>query len=106
MAKQKSFTRKTSRTITLKLKHLNNDDIAVKALITAYILLKTSIAREHEVAQAIQNIKGIIEVKVVFGEYDVVAKAQVEDVKMLDDIVTAIRKIDGVATTSTLIAPD
>ena len=78
----------------------------MKTLITAYILLKTAIAREHEVAQAIQNIKGIIEVKVVFGEYDVVAKAQVEDVKMLDNIVTAIRKIDGVAITSTLIAPD
>ncbi|MCS7139093.1 MAG: Lrp/AsnC ligand binding domain-containing protein [Candidatus Nezhaarchaeota archaeon] len=75
-------------------------------MITAYILLKTVIAKEHEVAQAIQRVKGIIEVKVVFGEYDVVAKAQVGNVKELDDIVTAIRKINGVAVTSTLIAPD
>lgn len=72
---------------------------------TAYILLKTVIAKEHEVAQAIQEIKGIVEVKVVFGEYDVVVKAQVDDVRELDEIVTKIRKINGVATTSTLIAP-
>jgi len=75
-------------------------------LIIAYILLKTVIAKEHEVAQKVQEIDGIVEVKVVFGEYDVVAKAQVEDVKALDEIVTKIRKINGVATTSTLIAPD
>ena len=75
-------------------------------MIIAYILLKTVIAKEHEVAQKVQEIDGIVEVKVVFGEYDVVAKAQVEDVKALDEIVTKIRKINGVATTSTLIAPD
>jgi DNA-binding Lrp family transcriptional regulator len=75
-------------------------------LITAYILLKTVIAKEHDVAQRLQEIEGIIEVRVVFGEYDVVAKAQVEDVRALDEMVTRIRRIDGVAATSTLIAPD
>jgi DNA-binding Lrp family transcriptional regulator len=75
-------------------------------LITAYILLKTVIAKEHDVAQRLQEIEGIIEVRVVFGEYDVVAKAQVEDVRALDEMVTKIRRIDGVAATSTLIAPD
>jgi len=75
-------------------------------LIIAYILLKTIIAKEHEVAQKLQEIEGIVEARVVFGEYDVVAKAQVEDVKALDEMVTKIRKINGVAATSTLIAPD
>ena len=75
-------------------------------MITAYILLRTVIAREHEVAQAIRGIQGVTEVKIVFGEYDIVVKAEVEDVRALDQIVTAIRKIDGVATTSTLIAPN
>jgi DNA-binding Lrp family transcriptional regulator len=75
-------------------------------LIIAYILLKTVIAKEHDVAQRLQEIEGIIEVRVVFGEYDVVAKAQVEDVRALDEMVTKIRRIDGVAATSTLIAPD
>ena len=75
-------------------------------MITAYILLRTVIAREHEVAQAIRDIQGVTEVKIVFGEYDIVVKAEVEDVRALDQIVTAIRKIDGVATTSTLIAPN
>ncbi|MEM4577059.1 MAG: Lrp/AsnC ligand binding domain-containing protein [Candidatus Nezhaarchaeales archaeon] len=73
---------------------------------TAYILLKTVIAKEYEVAQALQEIEEVVEVKVVFGEYDIVAKVHVEDVKKLDEIVTKIRKIDGVALTSTLIAPD
>ncbi|MDI9620224.1 MAG: Lrp/AsnC ligand binding domain-containing protein [Candidatus Nezhaarchaeota archaeon] len=72
----------------------------------AYILLKTAIAREHEVVQEIQHIPGIIEAKIVFGEYDVVVKAHVENVRVLDEIVTTIRKIDGVANTSTLIAPE
>ena len=75
-------------------------------MITAYILLKTVIAKEHEVAQRLQEIEGVVEVKVVFGEYDVVAKAQVEDVRALDEIVTKMRRINGVAMTSTLIAPD
>lgn len=75
-------------------------------MIIAYILLKTVIAKEHDVAQRLQEIEGIIEVRVVFGEYDVVAKAQVEDVRALDEMVTKIRRIDGVAATSTLIAPD
>jgi DNA-binding Lrp family transcriptional regulator len=72
----------------------------------AYILLKTVIAKEHEVAQKLQEIEEIVEVRVVFGEYDVVAKAQVEDVRALNEMVTKIRRIDGVAATSTLIAPD
>ncbi len=75
-------------------------------MMIAYILLKTVIAKEHEVARRLQEIGGIVEVRVVFGEYDVVAKAQVEDVRALDEVVTKIRKIDGVAATSTLIAPD
>jgi len=75
-------------------------------LMIAYILLKTVIAKEHEVAQKLQEIEEIVEVRVVFGEYDVVAKAQVEDVRALNEMVTKIRRIDGVAATSTLIAPD
>jgi len=73
---------------------------------TAYILLKTVIAKEHEVAQALRGVRGIIEVKVVFGEYDVVVKAQAENARELDEIVTSIRRINGVAVTSTLIASD
>ena len=75
-------------------------------MMIAYILLKTVIAKEHEVAQKLQEIEEIVEVRVVFGEYDVVAKAQVEDVRALNEMVTKIRRIDGVAATSTLIAPD
>ncbi|MEM0233362.1 MAG: Lrp/AsnC ligand binding domain-containing protein [Candidatus Nezhaarchaeales archaeon] len=75
-------------------------------MMTAYILLKTVIAKEHEVAQALRGVRGIIEVKVVFGEYDVVVKAQAENARELDEIVTSIRRINGVAVTSTLIASD
>ncbi|MEM2725164.1 MAG: Lrp/AsnC ligand binding domain-containing protein, partial [Candidatus Nezhaarchaeales archaeon] len=61
-------------------------------MMTAYILLKTVIAKEHEVAQALRGVRGIIEVKVVFGEYDVVVKAQAENARELDEIVTSIRR--------------
>jgi DNA-binding Lrp family transcriptional regulator len=64
------------------------------------------IAKEYEVAQRLKGMEGVVEIKVVFGEYDLVVKVQVEGVKRLDEIVTKIRKIDGVAATSTLIAPD
>ncbi|MEM1872062.1 MAG: Lrp/AsnC ligand binding domain-containing protein [Candidatus Nezhaarchaeales archaeon] len=77
-----------------------------KKLMTAYILLRTVIAKEHEVAQAIQGMKGVVEVKVVFGEYDVVVKAQAKNARELDEIVTNIRRINGVVMTSTLIASD
>ncbi|RLF13289.1 MAG: Lrp/AsnC family transcriptional regulator [Thermoprotei archaeon] len=75
-------------------------------LVVAYILLKTAIAREHEVAQEISRLKGVVEVKVVFGEYDVVVKVATRDVKELDEVVTSIRRIDGVAITSTLVTSE
>lgn len=75
-------------------------------MVVAYILLKTAIAREHEVAQEISRLKGVVEVKVVFGEYDVVVKVATRDVKELDEVVTSIRRIDGVAITSTLVTSE
>lgn len=75
--------------------------------VKAYILLVTSIGLEYDIAEEIkrleeENIK--VSVDVVFGEYDLVVTAESNDLRDIDELVTNIRKINGVTRTLTLIS--
>ncbi len=72
--------------------------------IVAFILVNTEIGSEHEVAEKIRRLKGVEEALVTYGEYDVVVKVRVSSIRELDEVVTSIRRIEGVRLTSTLIA--
>ena len=59
---------------------------------------------EHDVADELKRFPGVTDVQVVYGEYDVIARVELSDLALLDEIVTMARKLPGVTRTSTLIS--
>jgi len=72
--------------------------------VTAYVLFKVSSGTEREVAQKLVDFNEVIQVDVIFGEYDVVAKVVTENLDMLEGFVSEkIRAVPNVLVTSTMI---
>jgi hypothetical protein len=69
-----------------------------------YILLVTKIGEEHTVVEELNQIKAITEVRTVYGEFDVIARVEHDDMRTLDTVVTKLRTIDGVLRSVTLIS--
>ena len=70
---------------------------------TGFVLIKAAPTHEHEVYNKLSKIKEIIELHPLFGEYDIIAKIEVEDFEKLGQIIISkIRSIDGVIDTKTL----
>ncbi len=72
--------------------------------IIAYILARINLGKEYELLEQIRRLPNIDEVRVVYGEFDMVIKVKVSTMFELDRIVTQIRKLNGVVTTTTLIS--
>lgn len=72
-------------------------------VISAYILCVTEIGKERDVLSKCLSVNGVVEGKMVYGEYDIVIKAVANDMKSLSKIVESIRRIDGILRTVTLI---
>ena len=73
--------------------------------IVAYILINTEVAKEHEVADRIRNeFKDYVEdVRVTYGQYDIVVKVKASSLKEIDKLLTRMRAVPGVLTSLTLI---
>ncbi|MEM0361347.1 MAG: Lrp/AsnC ligand binding domain-containing protein [Sulfolobales archaeon] len=72
--------------------------------IVAYILVRINLGREYELLEQVRRLPGVDEVRIVYGEYDMVVKVRVNALFELDRIVTQLRKLNGVLTTTTLIS--
>ena len=80
-------------------------------LVEAFVLVRVRPARPDEasnvmktVKETIAKVRGVKEIKGVFGRYDFVATAEVGTAEELGALVTdAIRNIKGVAETETLV---
>jgi len=73
-------------------------------MVTAYVLITSKSGEERIVLDALQKLEEIKEAKIVYGEYDIVAKIQVEDVGKLNDfLLEKVRPIKSIEKTSTLI---
>ncbi|MCS7108576.1 MAG: Lrp/AsnC ligand binding domain-containing protein [Sulfolobales archaeon] len=72
--------------------------------IVAYILVRVNLGREYELLEQINKIPNIDEVRIVYGEYDMIIKVKVNTLFELDKIVTHVRRLNGVITTTTLIS--
>lgn len=71
----------------------------------AYILCVTDVGKEKDVQEKLRKFEEVKEVYVVYGEYDLVVKLELEDLKRLDTFITdQIREIDDIEMTSTMIA--
>ena len=72
-------------------------------MVIGYILINTTPAMEHEVYNELLKIKEIIELYPLFGEYDLIAKVDSEDLNRPGRVVVDnIRTIKGVIDTKTL----
>ncbi len=68
-----------------------------------FVLISTAPGKEHDVYNILQNMKEIVEIHPLFGEYDIIAKIETKDYNELGKIVVnKIRVIDGVIDTKTL----
>ncbi len=77
--------------------------------VTAYMLIVTKVGEERIVKGRIEELArregGIerTEVKLVFGEYDLIVIVKASSISALDDFVSKVRKLEGVERTVTLI---
>ncbi|WP_200304443.1 Lrp/AsnC family transcriptional regulator [Streptomyces adelaidensis] len=74
-------------------------------MITAIVLIKTSVDRIPEIAESIAAIESVTEVFSVTGTYDLVAMVRVKAHEDLADVIPGrISKIPGVLGTDTHVA--
>jgi DNA-binding Lrp family transcriptional regulator len=70
----------------------------------AYVLFKVSSGTEREVAQKLVEFDEVLQVDIIFGEYDVVAKIATKNLESLEDFVSEkVRTVPNVLVTSTMI---
>ena len=82
---------------------LSMRDLELRTLVS-YLLFLVEVGDEHDIANELKRFPGVTETQVVYGEYDVVARVELSDLALLDEIVTMARKLPGVTRTSTLIS--
>ena len=76
-----------------------------KLTVLAYVFLTVRKGGEANVAEKIKNLKGVIDVSELYGEYDIIAKIQKKDMEDLQKFLTTeLRSINGVEQSSTMIA--
>ena len=68
-----------------------------------FVLISAAPAHEHEVYTKLSKTSEVVEVHPLFGEFDLIAKIEVEDFEKLGELVIKkIRSIKGVTDTKTL----
>lgn len=68
-----------------------------------YVLIISAPSHEKSVYEKLSNVEEIIELYPLFGEYDFIAKIEVEDYEKLGwIIIKKIRSIEGIIDTKTL----
>ena len=68
----------------------------------AYVLVQCLIGHEMEVLRDLLGINFVKEGKGTFGYYDILVKIEAPSEKQIENVVTKIRKIQNVITTTTL----
>lgn len=70
----------------------------------AYILVNTEKGKEQDVYDAINNLEEVANAYIIFGEWDIIARVQVENSEALGTLILdKIRTLSGVTLSSTLI---
>ena len=74
-------------------------------MVVAFILATTRTGKEKEVLESLRNMEGVNEAHNVYGDYDVFAKINADNINQLNEImIQKIRDIPHIVTTSTLIS--
>jgi DNA-binding Lrp family transcriptional regulator len=71
-------------------------------VVQAYILVQTEVGKAAAVAAEIADIAGVISAEDVTGPYDVIVRAEAEDVNKLGQLVVArVQGVGGITRTLT-----
>ncbi len=71
-------------------------------MVHAYILIQTEVGQAAAVAGKIAQIQGVTTAEDVTGPYDVIVRAEAENVDLLGHLVVArIQNVDGITRTLT-----
>jgi DNA-binding Lrp family transcriptional regulator len=71
-------------------------------VVQAYILVQTEVGKAAAVAAEIAGISGVISAEDVTGPYDVIVRAEAEDVDRLGQLVVArVQSVGGITRTLT-----
>jgi len=68
----------------------------------AYVLVQCLLGHEMKVLRSLLEINFVKEGKGTFGYYDILIKIEAPSEKQIENVVTKIRKIQNVITTTTL----
>ncbi|MEM4229452.1 MAG: Lrp/AsnC ligand binding domain-containing protein [Thermoproteota archaeon] len=72
-------------------------------MLRAYLLIVCEVGLERDIEETIRRVANVKDVDVVYGEYDIIVKIEVNDIKQLEGVVSEIRRIKGVLRTMTLL---
>ena len=71
-------------------------------MVQAYILIQTEVGKAAQVASEVRQISGVAEAEDVTGPYDVIVRAEANNVDELGKLVVArIQSVDGITRTLT-----
>lgn len=71
-------------------------------MVSAYILIQTDVGKAEAVAKAASGIRGVTAADDVTGPYDVIVKAEADNVDELGKmVVSKLQAIDGITRTLT-----
>ena len=74
-------------------------------MVYAYVLIMSRPGTEKQVVNELSEYERIKEIDIVYGEYDIIAKIEAENVEELNDfLLKTLRPIHAIERTSTLIA--
>lgn len=76
-------------------------------MISAYLLARVKPNKDREVLEKLRRLGPVKEAATLYGEYDVIAKLEVESLEDLDTFIfDTVRTIAGIDATTTLIATE
>lgn len=71
-------------------------------MVSAFVLIQTEMDKAGEVAEQISSMEGVVLADVVTGPYDVIAKAEADDMDQLGKLVMSrMQMIQGITRTLT-----
>lgn len=74
-------------------------------MVVAYVLLIVKPGEEQKVADKLKKMKDVKDVSIVYGEYDIVAKVEKENMEALQNfLIKQVRALEEVERTSTMIS--
>jgi len=77
----------------------------VFVVVVAYVLLIVRPGEESNVADKLKSMEDVKDVSVVYGEYDIVAKIEKEDMEALQNfLIKKVRAMEEIERTSTMIS--